>query len=93
MENKQILSIKRNINEITQQHNRLTALCALLYKNIRELKNDLHQIKQNSNLTNKTSSNVQSDNSANINNNINGSINDLKADDILRQLSQNQINN
>jgi hypothetical protein len=43
MDNRNILNLKRDVREMQLQHNRLTALCALLYKNIKTLKSELYQ--------------------------------------------------
>ena len=37
MENKNIINMKRQIHELTSQHNKLTLLCKMLYSNIKTL--------------------------------------------------------
>ena len=46
MEQKQYLTLKREIYDLTKQHNKLTALCALLYSNIKRSKSDINELKK-----------------------------------------------
>jgi len=48
MDNRNILNLRRDVREMQLQHNRLTALCALLYKNIKTLKGELRTYKSSS---------------------------------------------
>jgi len=96
MDEKNILVLKRNVNELTLQHNRLTLLCKMLYSNIKNINQELYAIKthlnsNNSNSSNNVSTQQQSNNNSRQYNTsaISGNLNDLKADEILKQLSQN----
>jgi len=85
MDSKAILNNKKKINELAIQHNKLTTLVACLLNEINALKKELNdtrggnsQIRQ-SDITNTSSSrNSRSPN-----------FNELKAEDILKQLSVN----
>ena len=84
MDNRNILNLKRDVREMQLQHNRLTALCAILLKNMRNLRAELNSFR--------TSGGVASS-STNVSHNSSQSrqtkdMNELHADEILRQLSQ-----
>ena len=102
MDNRNILNLRRDVREMQLQHNRLTALCALLYKNIKTLKGDLRTYKSssisNSHSNHQQSSNQSSQHSYNqmpSQQNYQSSrqstqsrdIDEIHADEILRQLS------
>lgn len=102
MDNRNILNLRRDVREMQLQHNRLTALCALLYKNIKTLKGELRTYKSsstsNSHSNHQQSSNQSSQQSYNqmpSQQNYQSSrqstqsrdIDEIHADEILRQLS------
>ena len=45
MDNRNILNLRRDVREMQLQHNRLTAVCALLYTNIKNLKGELRTLR------------------------------------------------
>lgn len=47
MDNKNILNLRRDVREMQVQHNRLTALCAVLLKSIKTLKTELYTLRSN----------------------------------------------
>lgn len=47
MDNKNILNLRRDVREMQVQHNRLTALCAVLLKSVKTLKTELYTLKSN----------------------------------------------
>lgn len=47
MENKNILNLRRDVREMQVQHNRLTALCAVLLKSVKTLKTELYTLRSN----------------------------------------------
>ena len=84
MDNRNILNLKRDVREMQLQHNRLTALCAILLKNMRNLRAELNTFKSFGGVANTSSS---------VNHNTSQfrqakDMNELHADEILRQLSQ-----
>ena len=84
MDNRNILNLKRDVREMQLQHNRLTALCAILLKNMRNLRAELNTLKSSCGVANT---------SASVSHNAPQSrqtkdMNELHADEILRQLSQ-----
>ena len=89
MDNKNILNLRRDVREVQVQHNRLTTLCAFLLKNIRTLKTELNTLRatgtQQATHSQQTQqmSNVQSRNTQQ-----SADMNEIHADEILRQLSQ-----
>ena len=99
MEDKKIIGLKRQIHELNTQHNKLTFLCKMLYSNIQKLNSEMSSIK--SNLGVNTTSNMQQQQqqqqqhqqqqlNQQSNQTFNGSLNDLQADEILRQLQNSQ---
>lgn len=47
MDNKNILNLRRDVREMQVQHNRLTALCAVLLKSVKTLKTELYTLRSN----------------------------------------------
>jgi hypothetical protein len=87
MDSKAILNNKKKINELAIQHNKLTTLVACLLNEINTLKKELNdtrvgnsQIRQSGGSNNNLSSQ---------NSNRTPNFNELKAEDILKQLSVN----
>ena len=88
MDTKAILHTKRKLNELAAQHNRLTTLCGFLLNEVNGLKKELSIIKSGdipttsfSNDNRKSVVNNSNQNSANFS--------ELKAEEILKQLSIN----
>jgi septal ring factor EnvC (AmiA/AmiB activator) len=99
MDTKANLSNRKKINELAIQHNKLTTLVACLLNEVSSLKKELIDIKNSDNVS---SRNLQSinDNNSNQNQKNNNSnpnrfpnFNDLRAEDILKQLSINSSDN
>ena len=95
MDTKANLSNRRKINELAVQHNKLTTLVACLLNEIGSLKRELTDIRGTENNSsrsgNETVSNQGRGNQLNSGKFPN--FNDLKAEDILRQLSINSSDN
>jgi hypothetical protein len=91
MDTKANLSNRRKINDLAIQHNKLTTLVACLLNEVNALKRELHDSRGGE------SQSRISDNSHNGRgqNNLNkfSNFNDLKAEDILKQLSINTVDN
>ena len=86
MDTKAILHTKVKLNELAAQHNRLTTLCAFLLNEVNTLKKELNSMKSgdmqlNSNNQNKLNQHSSSNNAPNFS--------ELKAEEILKQLSIN----
>jgi len=87
MDTKAILHTKVKLNELAAQHNRLTTLCGFLLNEVNGLKKELGQLKNgetpvstNSTKTINMPSNIQQGNT---------NFSELKAEEILKQLSIN----
>ena len=93
MENKNIINMKRQIHELTSQHNKLTLLCKMLYSNIKTLNNEIRNLK-GGNVTQRQNVQQQVQQQRSYvpqqqqQSNLNGNLNDLQADEILQQLQQ-----
>ena len=91
MDTKAILNTKKKLNELAAQHNRLTTLCAFLLNEVSGLKKELSELKSGNVSVSNTSdiktinTSKESDSSTNFA--------ELKADEILRQLSINNTEN
>ena len=87
MDTKAILHTKVKLNELASQHNRLTTLCAFLLNEVTSLKKELNSIKGGE----INSSSVSDNKSIGSSNQSNSSTNfsELKAEEILKQLSIN----
>lgn len=83
MDTKAILHTKVKLNELAAQHNRLTTLCAFLLNEVNTLKKELNSMKSGDM---PLSSNKQ--NQQNSSNNA-PNFSELKAEEILKQLSIN----
>lgn len=89
MDNKNILNLRRDVREVQMQHNRLTTLCAFLLKNIRTLKAELDTLRVNgSQQATRTQQSQQMSNVRSNNTQQSADMNEIHADEILRQLSQ-----
>ena len=89
MDTKAILHTKKKLNELATQHNRLTTLCGFLLNEVNGLKKELSTIKSGEL---PTSTNFSSDSrkiNSNNNSTNNANFSELKAEEILKQLSIN----
>lgn len=88
MDSKAILNNKKKINELAIQHNKLTTLVACLLNEINSLKKELNDTRGGGSQTRQSD---MSNNNPSLRNS-NGrtpNFNELKAEDILKQLSVN----
>jgi len=92
MDTKANLSNRKKINELAVQHNKLTTLVACLLNEIHGLKRELKESRNGDNLPR-----IDNNNSNKIHNNNNPNkfpnFNELRAEDILKQLSINNSEN
>ena len=88
MDTKAILSCQKKLNELASQHNKLTTLTAVLLNEITAIKREMVDLKSNDSHQS-SSSHRQSSNS----NQKYANFNELKAEDILKQLSINTPDN
>jgi hypothetical protein len=91
MDTKANLSNRRKINDLAIQHNKLTTLVACLLNEVNALKRELHD-SRGSESNSRTSDNSHNGRSQS-NSNKFSNFNDLKAEDILKQLSINTVDN
>ena len=84
MDTKAILHTKVKLNELASQHNRLTTLCAFLLNEVTSLKKELNSIKGGE-INSSSINDLKSTNASNTNTNFS----ELKAEEILKQLSIN----
>ena len=91
MDTKANLSNRKKINDLAIQHNKLTTLVACLLNEVNALKRELHDTRSGDShsRSNDNSHNVRAQNNSNKFSNFN----DLKAEDILKQLSINTVDN
>lgn len=87
MDTKAILHTKRKLNELAAQHNRLTTLCAFLLNEVSTLKKEMSNMKTDDN-NQGSFSNVRTNNNDNSSGR-NSNFSELKAEEILKQLSIN----
>lgn len=45
MDDRNILNLKRDVKELQVQHNKLTALCSLLYSNLKSTRQELYNLR------------------------------------------------
>ena len=92
MDTKAILGCRRKLNELAAQHNKLTTLTACLLNEIISLKRELKEVKgdepQKQQYQDSRSSNQSQNGGQKFQN-----FNELRAEDILKQLSINNIEN
>jgi outer membrane murein-binding lipoprotein Lpp len=89
MDTKANLSNRKKINDLAVQHNKLTTLVACLLNEVNALKRELHDSRShdsNSNVQTKSNDHSRTQNKY-------SNFNDLKAEDILKQLSINNVDN
>ena len=87
MDTKAILHTKVKLNELASQHNRLTTLCAFLLNEVTSLKKELNSIKGGE-INSSSVSDIKSIGSSNSSNS-STNFSELKAEEILKQLSIN----
>ena len=88
MDTKAILHTKRKLNELAAQHNRLTTLCGFLLNEVNGLKKELSTIKSGD-IPTTTFNNDSRKSMINNSNQNNSNFSELKAEEILKQLSIN----
>lgn len=87
MDTKANLSNRKKINDLAVQHNKLTTLVACLLNEVNALKRELHDSRSHdSNIQTKNNDHSRTQNKY-------SNFNDLKAEDILKQLSINNVDN
>lgn len=87
MDTKANLSNRKKINDLAVQHNKLTTLVACLLNEVNALKRELHDSRSHdSNVQIKSNDHSRTQNKY-------SNFNDLKAEDILKQLSINNVDN
>lgn len=94
MNNKDTLDIRKKLNILALNHNRLTTLCAHLLNEVNGLKKDLSVAREGGSLSSGSGNDVKvisTSNSRSSSHSTNFS--ELKADDILKQLSINNTDN
>lgn len=94
MEKKNYLSLKRDIIEIKQQHNKLTALCSLLYSNILKSKSEIITLNKEIFLLKGGDINEYNKNiKQNMNNHMNNNMNHMNHMNQMNQMNQQRYNN
>ena len=93
MDTKANLSAKRKLNDLASQHNKLTTLVACLLNEVNYLKKEITEIKGTSNNIDSSSKNNYDSSYQRQNPNKFTNFNELKAEDILKQLSINSSDN
>ena len=97
MDTKANLSNRKKINELAAQHNKLTTLVACLLNEVSGLKKELHDVRGNEQSSNRQSNDHQMSNNSRggqqTNPNKFSNFNELRAEDILKQLSINNHDN
>lgn len=89
MDTKANLANRRKINELAVQHNKLTTLVGALLNEVNGLKKELRDLRGG----NSSESSKNSDSKSSTGNNRFANFTDLRAEDILKQLSINNIDN
>ena len=98
MDTKANLSNRKKINELAIQHNKLTTLVACLLNEVSSLKKELIDVKNNDNGSSRNLQSMNDNSNQNQRNNNSNpnkfpNFNDLRAEDILKQLSINSSDN
>ena len=98
MDTKANLANRKKINELAIQHNKLTTLVACLLNELGSVKKELHDLKSGDVSSNSSNRHAHSDNTSGnsrqqTNPNKFANFNDLRAEDILKQLSINSLDN
>jgi len=93
MDTKANLANRKKINELAIQHNKLTTLVGCLLNELNGIKKELRDIKTGNGSVQSNDSTSQSSKQQSNKFSTNSSLHDLRAEDILRQLSINTIDN
>jgi len=94
MDTKANLANRKKINELAIQHNKLTTLVGCLLNELTTVKKELHDLKGGDNSSKHSQQNVSNNNiRQQVNPNKFSNLNDLRAEDILKQLSINSLDN
>jgi len=101
MDQKSIMLTRKRMNELASSHNKLTTLVACLLNEINFLKKDLYEAKSGSNDNSNTQQqsrgisidNTQQNSRGGSNNNRYSNFNELRAEEILKQLTINTSDN
>jgi hypothetical protein len=91
MDQKSIMLTRKRMNELASSHNKLTTLVACLLNEINSLKKDLYESRGGSNDTQQQ--NRSNDNNRTGSNNRFSNFNELRAEEILKQLTINTNDN
>lgn len=87
MDNKNILNLRRDVREMQVQHNRLTALCAVLLKSVKTLKTELYTLRSNPQQQHQSTRQHQTRQGFQQQQPQSRDLDEIHADEILRQLS------
>lgn len=94
MNNKDTLDIRKKLNILALNHNRLTTLCAHLLNEVNGLKKELAVAREGGELSSSGSNDVKVISTSNSKSSSNTpNFSELKADEILKQLSINNTDN
>jgi len=103
MDQKSIMLTRKRMNELASSHNKLTTLVACLLNEINSLKREIHDSNSNSNGSDNNNSTKTQNNSSNVSNSSNGqngrnpnrfpNFSELRAEEILKQLTINTSDN
>jgi len=87
MDDRNILNLKRDVKELQVQHNKLTALCSLLYSNLKSVRQELYNLRSGASSVNNNNRQQQQQSQYQQQQRPRDST-EIHADEILRQLSQ-----
>ena len=94
MNNKDTLDIRKKLNILALNHNRLTTLCAHLLNEVNGLKKELATAREGGSLSSGNSNDVKViPTSSSKSSSHSTNFSELKADEILKQLSMNNVDN
>lgn len=93
MDTKANLANRKKINELAIQHNKLTTLVGCLLNEINSIKKELNETKNGDRISNRSTNESNNSNIKQGGNSKFPNFNDLRAEDILKQLSINNIDN
>jgi len=86
MDDRNILNLKRDVKELQVQHNKLTALCSLLYSNLKSVRQELYNLR--SGVSSSVNNRQQHTHQPQQQQQRPRDATEIHADEILRQLSQ-----
>lgn len=86
MDDRNILNLKRDVKELQVQHNKLTALCSLLYSNLKSVRQELYNLRSGASVNNNNRPQAQHQQYQQQQRPRDAT--EIHADEILRQLSQ-----